>query len=275
MISYGFLMVATNKYLDLWKISAQSLLLAEEGKSKITIHLFTDQPREAEVWWKSLHTTVELVTYSIPPYKWPEATLYRYKILEEHMNAITDEVLIYLDSDMIVQKAFLSELNPAEWIQGIALVSHPGFYRPKLWNGIRIRSINPYILKQDLKYLLRISRGMGSWETKKKSASYVPRLKRHQYVHGAIWMGNNNALKEMISLLAENVTQDLKNNVMAIWHDESHLNWYFSNHKVSLLDCRFSWYPSYPHLSHISSNIYSMDKTSMNFDRMETTREDN
>lgn len=268
-------MVATNKYLDLWKKSAQSLLLAEDGKSIFKIHLFTDQSREAEVWWNSLDTSVELVTYAIPPYKWPEATLYRYKILEERMNEMADEVLIYLDSDMIVQKPFLSDLNPAKWLQGIALVSHPGFYRPKLRKGIIIRKNNPFILKQDLKYLLRFSRGMGSWETKKKSASYVPRIKRHEYVHGAIWMGRNKALKEMISCLAKNVNQDLKNNVIAVWHDESHLNWFYSNHKVSLLDCRFSSYPSYRHLSHISPFIYSMDKDAMNFDRMETSSENN
>jgi hypothetical protein len=263
-------MVATNKYLDLWKESVQSLLSAEAGISKIKIHLFTDQSSDAEVWWKSLGTSVELVTHSIPPYKWPEATLYRYRILEEHLDEIAEDVLIYLDSDMIVQRAFLSDLNPAEWLQGIALVSHPGFYRPNLRHGIKIRVSNPFILKQDFKYLLRFNQGMGSWETNKKSSAYVPRSNRHQYVHGAIWMGNNLELREMISLLSKRVNQDLRKNHIAVWHDESHLNWFFSNNKVSLLDCRFSWYPSYSHLRHISPYIFSMNKTAMKFARMET-----
>lgn len=275
MTSYGFLMVATNKYLELWKKSIKSLLLAESAISNVVIHLFTDQPQEAEAWWNSLDTKAKLVTYLIPPYKWPEATLYRYKILKHHIAQIDEDVLIYMDSDMMVEREFLSSLRPATWLQGIALVRHPGFYRPGLRNGLWIRCLNPSILMQDLKFILRLKRGMGSWEEREESTSYVPRLKRREYVHGAIWMGNNKELRSMISLLAEHVDCDLMQDIVAVWHDESHLNWYFSNHKVSLLDCRYSWYSSYSHLSHISPYVYSMDKDDMNFQRMVTANEDN
>ena len=180
-----------------------------------------------------------------------------------------------MDSDMIVEREFLSTLRPESWLQGIALVCHPGFYRPSLRNGLRVRCLNPSILMQDFKFILRLKRGMGSWEMRKESTSFVPRLKRREYVHGAIWMGNNKELQSMISLLAEQVDCDLMQDIVAVWHDESHLNWYFSNHKVSLLDCRYSWYPSYSHLNHISPYVYTMDKEEMKFERMETASEDN
>lgn len=266
-------MIATNKYLELWKKSAQSLLLAQNENSNITIHLFTDQPENARSWWKSLDTKNELRTYLIPPFKWPEATLLRYKIINDHIALIEEDLLIYMDSDMIVEKEFISSLRPSEWLQGIALVRHPGFYRPNFRNGLRTRRANPSILIQDLKFLLKLYRGMGSWEIRKTSTSFVPRLKRHEYVHGAIWMGKNEELRSMISLLSKHVDQDLQRGLVAVWHDESHLNWYFSNHNVSLLDCNYSWYAAYSHLKHISPYVYSMDKDEMNFQRLETSSE--
>jgi hypothetical protein len=90
----------------------------------------------------------------------------------------------------------------------------------------------------------------------------VPAYKRRHYVHGAVWFGETQALVEMCSILSDRVREDLKNNFVAKWHDESHLNWYFSNFKVTLLDNRFSYVSAYPLLSNMASYIETVPKNS-------------
>jgi hypothetical protein len=37
------------------------------------------------------------------------------------------------------------------------------------------------------------------------------------------------------------INNDLKNNIMPIWHDESALNWYFLNKTPLLVDCSYAY----------------------------------
>ncbi|CAN2170463.1 Glycosyl transferase, family 6 [Candidatus Nanopelagicaceae bacterium] len=275
MKTYGVIMVATNNYLELWKLTVASLLSKKVLSGDISIHLLTDQPEAAQLWWNMQSTHAELLIYEIPPYKWPEATLLRYEVMADVLDKIKNPILIYLDSDMIVQPEFLTSLEPMTWQNGVAVVCHPGFYRAKGFVGLRERIKNPFLLTQDVRFLFRVGVGMGTWETRRNSRAFVPRANRKTYVHGAIWMGENGAFKEMVCVLAENVQVDLQNGLIAIWHDESHLNWYCSNNIISILDSRFSWYPEYKHLRHFSPLIRSMNKPEMNFERVVDLDADN
>ena len=261
-------MIATNKYLELWKKSAESFLQVEVNfDRKIRIHLFTDQPEQAHIWWLEQDTEIELRTYKIPNYLWPDATLLRYEIISKHAEFLEEDVLIYLDSDMLVAKEFLSTLFPTKWRNGIALVKHPGFYRPKGAAGLIERMKNPFLCLQDLKYLKYFKNGMGAWETNPMSSAYVDRPNRTCYVHGAIWMGKNKEFKSMISLLEETSRIDRTKSIVPIWHDESHLNWFNSTHSVTVLDSRYSWYSDYKFLRHLDPFVESMNKDQMLFVR--------
>jgi len=266
--SVGIAMIATNNYIELWKKSAESLNNIQFHQvQNIQIHLFTDQPEDAEIWWLEQNSRIKLKTYKIPNYVWPDATLLRYEIISNHAASLTEEILVYLDSDMLVLKEFISTLTPYDWRSGIALVMHPGFYRTKGLAGLRERIQNPYLWIQDLKFIWRLKNGMGAWETNPISSAHVRRSKRICYVHGAIWLGLNIEFKSMIKLLEKNSKKDKLIGIIPVWHDESHLNWFNATHDVTVLDSRYSWYSEYKHLQHLEPYVESMNKEKMHFMR--------
>jgi hypothetical protein len=115
-------------------------------------------------------------------------------------------------------------------------------------------------MAHDLKQIISLSNGIGAWETNKKSLAYTPRKLRKTYVHGAIWFGKRDAFIHMCGILSKRTQLDLERSVIAKWHDESHLNWYVANHKVTVLDNRFSGVKHYKHLKGLPAYITSVDK---------------
>jgi hypothetical protein len=61
---------------------------------------------------------------------------------------------------------------------------------------------------------------------------YVPG-KRYVYVGSRLYGAKTERFMEMSKLLAENTAADFANKHIAIWHDESHLNWFFNVHMQS------------------------------------------
>ena len=75
-------MVATNKYIELWKKCALDLEKhAFLESDTVTIHLFTNKNIEAENWAKLNLKRIHLQTHLIEGYGWPEATLFRFKFI--------------------------------------------------------------------------------------------------------------------------------------------------------------------------------------------------
>jgi hypothetical protein len=104
---------------------------------------------------------------------------------------------------------------------------------------------------------------LGSWESSKASNAYVPRLKRKTYFCGGIWLGNKEVFLEFCELLKKRVNDDLERNIIAIWHDESHLNWWAANNPFTLQSPKYCFDPTYKQLSHLSEIIRAVDKSSI------------
>ena len=257
---YGILMVATNDFVNLWVQTALSLQSAlGTSANDFNIHLFTNKKDDCErlIFLENLKMSVEF--HEIPGWGWPEATLLRYEFFDCISEELKEEILVYLDSDMHVRSNFLETLNPDEWKNGIALVIHPGYVRFKGFAGIWQRIQSPNLLIRDvLNSFLR--KKTGDWESNEASEAFVPREKQKKYVHGAIWMGKNRNLKELISRLSQNTSYDLDRGIIAKWHDESHLNWFCSNFEVTILDSRYSGFYRYRYLKKIDSMIVSVEK---------------
>jgi hypothetical protein len=268
-MTFGIVMIATNNYLNLWKKAISSLLENNsEFADELTTHLFTDDPAAAELFWKHQAYKSALKVYKIPSYVWPEATLLRYEIIDSQKDALEEDVLIYLDSDMLVSDKFIHSLAQLEWTEPLAVVVHPGFYRPSKGNRLRERLMNPYLLIQDLKFLLRFGQGFGSWETNPESRAFVNSRLRKVYVHGAIWMGSNSSFKELVLNLSREVREDYDKGLIAKWHDESHLNAWITKRAVTILPPTYSWYSEYQHLKHFSPLVESMNKSQISFERV-------
>jgi hypothetical protein len=162
---------------------------------------------------------------------WPWATLMRYHLIANHLSSAMSENICYIDADSIVHYPFWRNLEVNSLQNGIALVRHPGFYRSQ---RVKLYTSDYRFFFRDLK-LICIEGGLGKWERRKESTAHVPFLKRRDYVCGGVWIGRKKDILKLCSDLQKLVDLDLSKNLIARWHDESYLNAYKINAKVTIL----------------------------------------
>jgi len=256
----GIISVATNKYLDYW-IEMYESASRNISSQSVTFHVFTNHTSQ-EVFEKLKVSHHRVVIHNISNFAWPEATLFRYRFITENKNLLDHEILIHLDADMLVIEDFTESILERQWKAGIALVCHPGFYRPHGMNRISFYLSNFEFLLRDIRLHIKLG-GLGGWCLDTKSLSFTPRSLRKNYVCGATWMGERLPFLKMVKELAESVDTDLGNGVIATWHDESHLNKWASNNLHTLYDPTYCYDPTYPQLRHITESIRAVDKKSV------------
>lgn len=259
--SLGICMIATNSYIKKWfKVASDLEKISLEKFGETTIHLFTDNASLAQRWAQENLNSIKLKVYDIQSWGWPEATLFRYKFFTEQSHKFNEDLLMYLDCDMRVLGDFSKKLNIDNWISGIALVQHPGFYRNKGLPGIVDVLYNPRFVLHLILKIKSGAKGYGTWETNKSSTAFVPRSLRKNYFHGAVWFGRRIEFLKMCKKLALDINRDLEKNYTAIWHDESHLNNYAAFNTVEKLSPEFSGVPSYKNLRKLEFLIISEEK---------------
>lgn len=252
--TFGIMSIATNVYLKYWMALATSLDQHVRSCAPLTLHLFTDQPDAAKEFAQTLERC-SVVVHEIEPLRWPEATLFRYKILSENLGAMPQDLLMYLDADTIVNADFEHDLPQRIQDAGVLLVEQAGSWRPpRFHRRVRFYLYHPGAILQDLRKHLREG-GLGTWETRPSSTAFVPRGERKEYVSGAVWMGTREGLGQMLSELASRVQQDWNNDIVAVWHDESHLNWWSSRYRPTLTDPRYYFFPGQRHLDELPNII--------------------
>lgn len=194
--SVAILYIATGRYTVFWKHfyeSAEKFLLPDCNKHYI---LFTDSPEllNQQIDYSNV-TMIEQEAL-----EWPYSTLLRFKfflnvrhILEKHdfifyFNANT-EFLSYVSED---------DLLPIDYHEELSLSIQPHMF---------------HLNKQDYTY-----------DRNPNSQAYIPYEKGKYYFTGALNGGRSKAYLQMCETLNQNTELDLKNNVIALWHDESQLN---------------------------------------------------
>lgn len=252
------LTVATNRYLDYWKVMAASADRFLNPGSPLTFYVFTDRPQEAQRVEHELRRS-RVITKTIPNLGWPDATLFRYGVFRESWNLLREHIVMHLDADMKFVSPTPLNPGPELWPNGIALVRHPGYRRPHLGARLPLYSRSPRMVKGDIEMWLRHG-ALGAWEESQESLAYVPRGLRRVYVCGGTWMGTQESLGNMVHLLAERTRLDFARGVVARWHDESHLNWFASTHRHYLFDSQKCYAVGYPNLVDIEAQIVAVDK---------------
>ena len=257
MITIGIATVATNRYIHYWEKMVESFD-QNVRDFDLTFHVFTEQ-LEAVNEFCELHPGIDVRVHKIDSLGWPLASLYRYKLVNSISDQLTETILMHLDADMLVLSNFDSTFHPEIWEGGIGLVAHPGYWRPRGLNLVKLYLRFPRKLVADVKSILE-NGGLGSWCANPDSKSFVPKKMRKNYYCGGTWMGRNAEFKEMVSILDNSVSQDEIAGVMATWHDESHLNKWATWNAHSTLSPSYCFDPSYPHLSGLDEIIRAVDK---------------
>ena len=256
----GILSIATNVYLEYWMDLARSVDSKVRSFSPVVLHVFTDQPQEAKAFAKTLQS-VKVKVHEIEPLRWPEATLFRFKIFADYRDKITEPFLMYLDADSIVDQDFEPDLTGLMEQHGVLLVEQSGSWRPpKISRQLRFYLLHPGAVFADIRKLLWEG-GLGTWEKRPGSTAFVSRKHRSRYVTGAVWMGTREGLFGLVSELAARVQADWGQGLVARWHDESHMNWWNAQYKPHLLDPRYYFVRGYHHLDELPSIIRLITKS--------------
>jgi histo-blood group ABO system transferase len=127
--------------------------------------------------------------------EWPNPTLKRFHyFLMAEDDILKSDFSFYVDVDSLFVNLIDFELEP---IKGIISTLHPGFYGTS-----------------------------GTPERNPNSKSYLPIGSQNLYFCGGFFGGDSVSFVKMSRRIKENIDDDLKNGIIAIWHDESHLNHY-------------------------------------------------
>lgn len=141
--------------------------------------------------WKSDKDVINFYKKHEP---FPSPTLKRYETFVSQVEELSKmDYLYYCDADML----FVDEVGDEILSERVATI-HPAFL------GSR-----------------------GTPETRKESLACVFPHEDMMYFAGGFNGGTSKEFLKMSQILSERINKDLENGIIALWHDESHMNRYF------------------------------------------------
>jgi len=98
------------------------------------------------------------------------------------------------------------------------------------------------------------------YERRKKSKAYIPRGRKvYRYYHAGVNGGCTKEYLEMCRILMDNIDEDFKNGIVALYHDESHINKFFTEHACLSLHKEYGTAEGSPYQK--KAKIIIVDKT--------------
>jgi len=194
----GILVISTNKY----NTFLQPLIYSADehflNGHDVTYFVFTNC---VDV---ELFSDREIIKTYVDHREWPWMTLGRYKIFSENRSLFDDiDYLYYCDVDMRFVGAVGDEI-----LSDIVATQHPGYF------GRR-----------------------GTPENNILSLACVYPHEQMQYFAGGFNGGSKSEYLKMADTISNNIDIDYSRGIIAIWHDESHMNRYFiDNCPTKILD---------------------------------------
>ena len=166
---------------------------------------------------------------------------------------------MHIDADMLVVPHISTTVNEMLQNKSVALVSHPGYWREEGSERIKLYFKNIKLFIKDAILVIKYGK-IGTWSRKKNSHAYVTRSKRKEYLCGAVWFGEKNALLNLARELATLTEIDLLNGAIPEWNDESYLNYWASKNDYTRINPSFCFGENYKHLENINPIIIALDK---------------
>ena len=190
--------IGTNKYLNFLPKYYDNIEKYFLPKSEKTILVFTDGELD--------ETPETLKVFSQEHLDWPYITLKRFEILNKAREIISDhDWFVFIDADALV----VDRIDEDEFFTDKPLF---GVHHPCHFLKMQPHTQSP-----------------GAYEQNPKSEAYIDLSKGlpDVYWQGCLWGGQVPQVCAMIDELQARVDRDLKNDIVAVWHDESQINKYF------------------------------------------------
>lgn len=193
----GILYIATGRYTIFWEEFYQSAEQYFMPECEKHYFVFTDNP-------ENIRHQGNAHLYHQDRLGWPYDTLMRFDIfLKAESALIMMDYLYFFNANLrfIAPISFDDFTDPKLPLLGIL---HPGF-----WN------------KKPDEF---------TYDRNPKSRAYIPQGAGHKYFMGGGNGGETPRFLALIRDLSARIHADLDDGIIAIWHDESHLNRYFFEH---------------------------------------------
>jgi histo-blood group ABO system transferase len=191
----ALLNIATNKYISFLPnlyTTADQLFLKNHD---VDYFLFSNLD------FKVNNCKRNVITRKIEHKPWPYMTLYRYKFFVQAEEQLKQyDYLYYCDADMY----FFSEVGD-EILSDRVGTLHPGFFNK--------------------------DKELFTYEKNPQSTAFLSNKDGEHYYAGGFNGGSSSEFLKMAKTIDENISKDEANNIIAKWHDESHLNKYLSTNK--------------------------------------------
>ncbi len=135
---------------------------------------------------------------------WPDDTLMRFHMFNRIKDLLTDfDYLFFLNANMQFRKKITPKQILPTLAEGLVAVIHPYYYESPIG---------------------------APFEEDNNSLAYVNSKEARHYVQGCLNGGTSKDYLNMSAELAANIDRDKANGIIAVWHDESHLNAYLVKH---------------------------------------------
>jgi hypothetical protein len=146
---------------------------------------------------------------------WPMPTLLRFKMFSKVVDQLLDfDYVFFFNANMLFLDTVNLDILPSKE-QGLLVVKHPGFYDK--------------------------NRSEFTYESNPMSKAFISQDQGFHYFMGGFNGGISSNYCEMILTLSKNIEEDLGQEIIAIWHDESHLNHYMLDKNPKILSPAYGY----------------------------------
>ena len=198
----GILYICTGIYELFWKdfyLSSEKHFIPEAEKE---YWVFTDAKHIYDMERNNVHVVYQ------ENLGWPGNTLFRFKMFKQCLDEYDIcDYLFFCNANLLVMKPIHKDVLAND---RLIVVQHPGFWR-KLSDSL------PY-------------------DRNPECNAYIPMGEGDVYVMGGLNGGPTDIYKKMIMELDLAIKEDFDKGIIALWHDESHINKYIQSHPYKLLD---------------------------------------
>lgn len=196
----GLSVFAVGKYLDtyleVFLVSANRYFMPH---LPCIIYILTDRPSDVPKTY--MRSGMSITTLQVTKRaRWQDISMLRMMDLRDLVLPLAHDQVDYLFC-MDVDQIFTSNYGP-ETLGDLVAQLHSGYY-------LASREEFPY-------------------EDNPLSAAYISPSMGMFYYHGAVFGGKPGHLTNLTSSCLRNILKDKKNDLEAVWHDESHLNRYLT-----------------------------------------------
>lgn len=200
MSKIGILYICTGKYDIFW-----------DGFYKSVNNFFLNDMEKHLFVWTDVNRILELGKdnsrihcYYQQAEKWPFPTLKRFEyFLRAKEELAKMDYILFMNGNLRVNQNISAKEILPRCNENLFVTIHPGFY---------MKSPKDFTYDRNPQSLAYIKEGEGKY-----------------YFAGGFNGGKAEKYLEMVECLCDRINQDLKNNVIAAWHDESHLNCYMKD----------------------------------------------